>query len=257
MEVILQFLSGLVVGVSLGLTGGGGSLLAVPLLVYVVGQSPHMALGTSLASVGATSLSGALRRMVQGRMAVRVGFLFAALGGGGTYLGTRLNSLVPGPVLLVLLGVLAVLLASRMWRKGAGRGSGGPEDRKEGSGVRPLLLIVTALCTGIASGFFGIGGGFLIVPALVLVAGLPLGIAIATSLLVISINGAIGVASYALHGRAIDYAVAGVFVAGGLGGMWLGQKVGGKLDERMLARVFAVALMLVAGFLFYKNFSAI
>ncbi|MEE9276002.1 MAG: sulfite exporter TauE/SafE family protein [bacterium] len=249
MEALPVILSGFAVGVSLGLTGGGGSLLAVPLLVYGVGQSPHMALGTSLASVGAVALSGALRRMAEGRVAIRKGLLFAAVGAGGTYLGTRTNSFFPGPVLLILLAGLTVLMAVRMWRNGGS----GREDGAARKEVRPLALIAAALGAGFASGFFGIGGGFMIVPALVLVAGLTAGTAMATSLLVISINGAVGVVSYAVQGRPIDYAVAAIFAAGGLGGMWLGQTLGGRLDDRLLARVFAAMLMLVAAFLIYKN----
>jgi uncharacterized membrane protein YfcA len=97
------------------------------------------------------------------------------------------------------------------------------------------------------------GGGFLIVPALVLVAGLPMASAVATSLLVISINGVIGVVSYAIQGRPIDYATAAWFVTGGLVGMWGGQKVSGGLDDRLLARVFSAVLIGVAVFLIYKN----
>ncbi len=257
METLPVIMSGLVVGISLGLMGGGGSLLAVPLLVYGVGQSPHMALGTSLASVGATALSGALRRVFEGHVAIARGLQFAILGAGGTYLGTRANSGVPGPVLLILLAALTVFLAVQMWRKGGSEGKDGVENREKGKEVRPIQLIAAALGTGFASGFFGIGGGFIIVPALVLVAGLPMGTAVATSLLVISINGAVGVVSYAIQGRSIDYAVAGIFVTGGLGGMWLGQTLGEKLDDRVLARVFASTLMLVAAFLIYKNLWAI
>ncbi len=250
MNEIIRVLSGLVVGFSLGVTGGGGSLLAVPLLVYAVGQTPHMALGTSLASVGATSLSGAIRRMIEGRIAVRMGLLFAALGGGGTYLGTRANASVPGPVLLILLSLLILFLAVRMWRRGS-RGGGGAGE--EAAPVRPVPLAAAALATGFASGFFGVGGGFLIVPALALVAGLSMASAVATSLLVISINGAIGVVSYAIQGRPIDYATAAWFAAGGLVGMWAGQKVSGGLDDRLLARVFSAVLIGVSALLIYKN----
>jgi uncharacterized membrane protein YfcA len=252
-DTILQFFSGGAVGLSLGLTGGGGSLLAVPLLVYVVGQNLHMALGTSLASVGATSLSGALRRMAEGQVAIRTGVLFAALGGAGTHLGTRMNAWVSGPALLILMALVIGFVAVRMWRKSAGQDKGGGENSAAEGRTRPLLMVPTAFVTGIASGFFGIGGGFLIVPALALVGGLAMGTAIATSLLVISINGAVGVASYALQGRPIDYSVAGMFIAGGLAGMWLGQKAGGRLNERALARLFTIVLILVAGFLLYKN----
>ena len=252
MEVVLRVVSGLAVGFSLGVTGGGGSLLAVPLLVYVVGQTPHMALGTSLASVGATSLTGAARRMMEGRVAIRMGLLFALLGGVGTYAGTRANASVPGSVLLVMLSALILILAVRMWRKGAC-----PKDKTaeaaESAPVAPAALVAAALATGFASGFFGIGGGFLIVPALALVAGLSMETAVATSLLVIAINGAVGVGSYAIQGRPIDYAIAAYFVAGGIAGMWLGQKVGGRLDDSKLCRVFAAALMGVAGILIYKN----
>ncbi len=252
MSVVPQIFSGLVVGFSLGVTGAGGSLLAVPLLVYAVGQTPHMALGTSLASVGATSLSGAIRRMIERKIAIRMGLLFAVIGGGGTYLGTRANEGVPGPVLLVLLAALILFLAARMWRRGSRGGSGAEE--KEAAPARPVPLIAAAMATGFASGFFGIGGGFLIVPALVLVAGLPVGTAVATSLLVISINGAIGVGSYAIQGRPIDYGTAAWFIVGGLAGMWFGQKVSGGLDDRLLARVFASVLIGVAALLIYKNF---
>lgn len=250
-DVIPQIISGLVVGFSLGMTGGGGSLLAVPLLVYVVGQTPHMALGTSLASVGATALTGAIRRMIQHRVAIRMGLLFAALGGTGTYLGTRANAKVSGSVILILLAALVLVLAVRMWRRG---GACAVDDGAEASvPVRPLALVLAALATGFASGFFGIGGGFLVVPALALVAGLPMAEAVATSLLVIAINGAVGVGSYAIQGRPIQYGDAALFVAGGFFGMWFGQRLGGRLDDALLARVFAGVLIAVAAFLIVKN----
>ena len=119
--------------------------------------------------------------------------------------------------------------------------------------VRPLPLIAAALATGFASGFFGVGGGFLIVPALALVAGLSMASAVATSLLVISVNGAVGVVSYELQGRPIDYETTVWFVAGGLIGMWIGQKVGGRLDDRLLSRVFSIVLVAVSVLLIYKN----
>jgi uncharacterized membrane protein YfcA len=147
--------------------------------------------------------------MHEGRVATRTGLLFAALGGAGTYAGTRANAGVSGPVLLVLLAALTVFLAARMWRKGSEMAEGHAGDAEAGERARPLTLVATALATGFASGFFGIGGGFVIVPALVLVAGLPMGTAVATSLLVISINGAIDVASYEIQGRPIDYFVVG------------------------------------------------
>jgi uncharacterized protein len=253
-NLIAIILSGFTVGVSLGLTGGGGSLLAIPLLVYAVGQSPHMALGTSLASVGATAFSGAVRRMMEGRVEVRAGLLFAVLGSVGTYIGTRMNARVPGSVLLILLAGLTVLLAVRMWcRASREKNSCVVGERNEEKRFQPIPLVATAIGCGFASGFFGIGGGFIVVPALVLVVGLSMDAAVATSLLVISFNGAVGVISYAAQGRAIDYSVAGIFVAGGLAGMWVGQKTGNHLNERMLSRLFAAVLLLVAMFLIYKN----
>lgn len=273
--VALSVASGMVVGLSLGLTGGGGSIFAVPLLVYGLDVPPREAVGISLAAVGATALVGALRRLSRGEVEVRTGLVFAAAGMLGAPVGSWLGGLVPDSLLLGLFAALMVLVAARMWVRAGShpdearalRGSAepipadekGPACRRDPSGQLQLtsrcfaVLIAAGLAAGVLSGLFGVGGGFVIVPALVLVTGMGIHRAVATSLLVIALVSVSGVGSYLAAGRPLPWAFAGLFVLGGVTGMELGTRLGRRIGGPGLQKLFAAAMVAVAAYIVAKT----
>jgi uncharacterized membrane protein YfcA len=272
--VALRLLFGMAVGVSLGLTGGGGSIFAVPLLVYGLAVRPREAIGVSLAAVGATALVGGLRRLARGEVEVRTGLLFAAAGMLGAPAGSWLGRRVPEGVLLVAFAALMVAVAVRMWLQASWRpeearavrarsatppGEHGPSCRRDPEGRLALtsrcfaVLALAGLAAGVLSGLFGVGGGFVIVPALVLVTGMGIHRAVATSLLVIALVGASGVASHLAAGRPLPAVLTGLFVAGGIAGMELGTLLGRRLGGPGLQKVFASAMVAVAALIVARN----
>jgi uncharacterized protein len=272
--VALSLFYGLVVGFSLGLTGGGGSIFAVPLLVYGLSVRPREAVGVSLAAVGATALVGGLRRLARGEVELRTGLLFAAAGMLGAPAGSWLGGRMPEVVLLVLFAALMLAVAVRMWLQASRRpeetravratlasvhDEPGPACRRDPEGRLALtsqcfaVLVLAGLVAGVLSGLFGVGGGFVIVPALVLVTGMGIHRAVATSLLVIALVGASGVASYLAAGRPLPLTLAGLFVAGGLAGMELGTLTGRRLGGPGLQKLFASAMVAVAAFIVAKT----
>ena len=274
MQTALGLAYGAVVGFSLGLTGGGGSIFAVPLLVYGLGVRPREATGVSLAAVGATALVGGLRRLARGEIEVRTGLLFAVAGMIGAPGGTWLGSQLPDVLLLILFALLMVAVAVRMWvqaerrpadaqairaTSGAVADAQGPSCRRDPSGKLHLtsrcfaVLLISGVVAGVLSGLFGVGGGFVIVPALVLVTGMGIHRAVATSLLVIALISTSGVASSIVAGRPLPLALAGLFLAGGIGGMEMGTLASRRLGGAGLQKLFASAMVAVAIFIVIKS----
>jgi uncharacterized protein len=244
----LSLTFGALIGLLLGLVGGGGSILTVPILVYVIGLDVRAATATSLAIVGTSALAGAIAHARAGRVNVRVAGFFGVFGLAGAFAGTWLNHRVSGPWILLLFGALMLVVAGRMWLRGA-RPSLAAEAEDDGIGWKVPL---SGLVVGLLTGFFGVGGGFLIVPALALALGMPMAMAVGTSLAIIAIN---SVSSIAAHmGTAeLDVPVALLFIAGGLGGAFLGSRWAGRIDERQLSRAFAVLVAAVGVYLFVRN----
>ena len=249
MTVMLAILFGVLIGALLGLVGGGGSILTVPILVYLLGQGVHEATATSLVIVGATALFGAIPHANAGRVAVKTALLFGGAGIAGAFVGAWLNRLVSGPVILLLFGLLMLVVAARMMlvRKTAGAGEAPPPLH---GFRRPVLG--AGLIVGTMTGFFGVGGGFLIVPALVLVLGFPMRLAVGTSLAIIAINSAAGVVAH-LGSGGIDLRLAALFIVGGLAGSALGSRAAGRADETQLSRGFAALVVLVGLYLIIRN----
>lgn len=252
-----SLLFGSLVGFSLGMTGGGGSTLAVPLLVYGLGVRPREAVGVSLAAVGATALVGALARWRAGEVDFRRGLMFAAGGVAGAPLGSWLAGQISEAVLLLAFAALMLVVAIRMWVSASRPAGGTPEGSAtsggDDGGVRfaagPVAKLAAAgLTTGVLAGLFGVGGGFIIVPALVLFGGMSMHRAIATSLLVIALVSVSGVASHLYAGRSIALETAALFVAGGVVGMFVGSTLGRQMPGALLQRVFAIAIVAVAVF---------
>lgn len=271
----LSVIFGVFVGFALGLTGGGGSIFAVPLLVYGLSVGPQQAVGMSLAAVGATAFLGAMERLRAREVEVRAGLLFSTGGVMGAPVGTWTGTLLPSAVLLVLFAGLMLVIASHMWLKSIDApapDAGGPlseprqgilESGGRSCGVenRPLAwsahhvitLGMAGLVTGLLSGLFGVGGGFVIVPALVLFGGMAMHSAIATSLLAIAVVSAAGLASYLWDGGKVPWESTALFVVGGVLGLEGGVLLSHRLSGPRLQRVFAVAIVLVATFILFKT----
>lgn len=253
---------GALVGLSLGLTGGGGAIFAVPLLVYGLGVSTREAALTSLAAVGAISLFGMLAYWRLKLVDLRTGVLFAVAGMAGAPVGTWVATMLPDTVILLSFTVVMIVVAVRMWKHARRREENCPSALgctrdPEGEIILTLrcaiLLILVGLVTGVLSGLYGIGGGFIIVPTLVLLTGMSMQRAIGTSLMVIVLVSISGVASQAISGQVVSFDRTGWFTVGGISGMFVGQALGNRLSGAALQKVFVIAILAVALFVIVRN----
>lgn len=249
--MIAAVLSGVVVGLLLAVFGGGGSVLATPALLYVVGiADTHMAIGTSAAAVAASAAFNLVGHARRGRVKWPCASVFAAAGLAGALGGSTLAKQVDGQQLLVLFALAMAAIALSMMRR--------PKDAGDPlahiSWRMTLRLAPIGLGAGFAAGFFGIGGGFLIVPGLMAATGMTLANAAASSLLSVSLFGAATSANYALSGLVV-WPVAGLFIAGGLVGGGLGLRLAGLLATRALLarRLFAGLVLIVAAYVAWQG----
>lgn len=255
MQDFLSVVSGSLVGFVLGLVGGGGSIIAVPLLLYVVGiGSPHLAIGTSAIAVSLSALSNLANHARKGMVKWPCAVTFSAAGIVGAWGGSSLAMRVPGDQLLALFGIVMVIVGIVMaLRKDA---EGNPDIRLNFSTAQQLLplLLLVGLGVGALSGFFGIGGGFLIVPGLMFATGMPIAYAIGTSLVAVTIFGATTAANYALAGL-VDWRIAAYFIGGGIFGGLVGSLVGQRLGQKknMLNIVFASFVILIGIYIASKG----
>ncbi|MGL5817621.1 MAG: sulfite exporter TauE/SafE family protein [Phycicoccus sp.] len=235
--LLLTVALAVLVGVSLGLLGGGGSILTVPLLVYVAGLGARESIATSLLVVGVTAAAGVVPHARAGRVRWRTGLQFGGAGVVGAYLGGRLSAFVPEAVLLG--GFAAMMLATAVAML-----SGRQQVRGLGDGRHPVVAILAeGAAVGLATGIVGAGGGFLVVPALVLLGGLPMPVAVGTSLVVIAMKSAAGLVGYLASVR-IDWDLAAlVATAAVLGGM-LGGRLAGRVEPDRLRRGFGWLVVL-------------
>jgi len=245
----LALLLAALIGLSLGLLGGGGSTLAVPVLVYVAGLDARTAVGASLAVVGATSFVAAIAQARQGRVRARAAALFAAAGMPAAWAGSHLTALVPSRVLLLAFGALMVVVAAVMLR-GA---EPGERDPRRGPPARAPAVLAAGGAVGLLTGFLGIGGGFLIVPALVLLVHLPMHQAVGTSLAVIAANAAAGLSGHARVGLPLGLVTS--FSAVAIGGALMGTRFGAHVPARRLERAFALVVLAVGAGVFVHNLS--
>ena len=256
---LLGLAYGLVVGVSLGLTGGGGSVFAVPLLIYGLGVAADTSIGLSLAAVGITAGFGAALRLRAKEVDLRAGLVFAVAGmvlaPAGAWLGTRL----PTPLLLSAFAVLMAIVGVRMWLGKAGAAiEPGACVTRPGGGFGPgcyARLTAAGSAAGLMSGLFGVGGGFIIVPALLYVTGMSIHRAVATSLLVIFLISLSGVAAHVAHGQQFPMPVTAFFIGGGFAGMFAGNALRTRLPPQMLQKVFAAGMWIVAAYMLVRNLS--
>lgn len=253
MQGVLGLASGALVGFSLGLVGGGGSILAVPLMVYVVGVSePHVAIGTSAIAVAANAAVNLSNHARGGTVIWSCALPFAAAGVAGALAGSVLGKMMDGQRLLALFALLMLVISALMLKT---RSRIGLPDVQINRGNMPAIVGL-GLATGTLSGFFGIGGGFLIVPALMLATGMPIMNAVSSSLVAVTAFGLTTAASYAWSGL-ISWELAGLFIAGGIAGGLIGTRSARLLSERRgaLNIVFAAVIIAVALYMLARNLS--
>jgi hypothetical protein len=247
--------SGALVGFSLGLIGGGGSILATPLLLYVVGVAqPHIAIGTGALAVSATAFINLAGYARTGVVRWRCAAVFAAVGTLGAIVGSSAGKLVNGNSLLFLFGLVMLAVGAMMLRPRSETAA--PERDAD---LKTCLLIAgIAFVTGSASGFFGIGGGFLIVPGLLLATRMPMINAVGSSLLAVGCFGLATAINYAFSGL-VDWLIAGQFIAGGIVGGLFGMALANRLSrgKDALKRIFACVIFAVATYVLYKSGYAI
>ena len=247
----LGLASGSLVGFSLGLVGGGGSILAVPLLVYLVGVSdPHAAIGTSAIAVAANAAANLANHARAGNVKWRCASVFAAAGVAGAFLGSTLGKIVEGQKLLALFAIVMMVVGALMLKGRSGEGE--PSVRLNRENLPKLLA--WGLATGALSGFFGIGGGFLIVPALIVATGMPILYAVGSSLVAVTAFGLTTAANYALSGL-VDWSLAALFISGGVLGGLLGARSASSLAGRKgaLNVVFAALIFAVAIYMLVRS----
>lgn len=271
----MSVLFGVIVGLSLGLTGGGGSIFAVPLLIYGLGVAPQSAVAVSLGAVAIASAFGAVEGCARGVVEWRAAIIFAVAGMLAAPLGVYLGGAASEDLIVLSFAALMLVVALRMGFKALRTphdssvvrarlsaraiGDAGTVCRYSRDGRLRLnapcsaALVGAGLVVGVLSGFFGVGGGFLIVPALTLITRMGIHRAVATSLLVITLIGLSGLASAVLSGREIDWALTGLFVAGGIVGMFVGRGLARFLAGVTLQVVFSIAMIGTALFILVQR----
>ena len=272
MTLAVIVIAGALIGLSLGALGGGGSILTVPVLVYGLGQSAAQATTGSLAVVGITSLVGAVTAYRAGKVLLTRGLAFGAVAIGGAAAGARVSGLVSGPALLavfaaLLLVVAGVMAARQLWSR-----RGQPGQRAESRIDDPIItfspsfacqcpralkVLAAATVVGLLTGFLGVGGGFLVVPALVLALGLPMGYAVGTSLVVIAITSASALAVRAGAGISPSWGVVALLTAVAVTGGWAGARLTARTGTSKLQAAFTILLLLVAGYTAWRALPAL
>lgn len=246
-HLALDLLLGFGIGLSLGLLGGGGSILTVPALVYLVGQSPQAAVTTSLAIVGANSALGAYFHNLTGTTNWKVALIFGGAGMLSAYLAAGLSKQFSPALLLVLFAVLMLLIAMLMLLNKE-KADGGQASNQRGW---PTYL-AGGVGVGLLTGILGVGGGFLIVPALVMLVGLPMSQAVGTSLIIIAANSVAGLAGH-LSMPGFDLTLTLTFVIAGLAGTFTGSILAHRIPAGRLRQAFSLFVMVLAAFLLYDN----
>ena len=256
---ILAVLSGLAVGFSLGLIGGGGSILAVPLLLYFVGYpNPHVVIGTTALAVSINAYLNLIPHARAGNVRWKQALVFAVVGAAAAFVGSSLGKAVDGKKLLFLFAILMLVIAALMLRRrepGSAQQVLSEHDAPKGSWLR---LGIAAALVGMLSGFFGIGGGFLIVPGLAFSTGMPMLAAIGSSLVSVGTFGLTTAINYARSGL-LDFTVALLYIGGGVLGGWFGTRVAthlGKHSKGTLNLIFALLVAVVAVYMLWRNLSA-
>ncbi|MEW5812913.1 MAG: sulfite exporter TauE/SafE family protein [Actinomycetota bacterium] len=245
--IALAIALAVLVGVTLGLLGGGGSILTVPLLAYVAGMDAKQAIATSLLVVGATSAVGAISHARGGRVQWRTGLLFGAAGMAGAYAGGLLARFIPGRLLLIGFAVIMIATAVAMLR---GRRNIDPTAAPRSIPIPKV--IAEGLVVGLVTGLVGAGGGFLVVPALALLGGLPMPVAVGTSLVVIAMKSFAGLAGY-LSSVQIDWTLAAAVTAAALVGGLIGARLTAFVDPDALRKAFGWFVLAMSSVILWQE----
>ena len=257
---------GLLIGLSLGALGGGGSILTVPALVYLVGEGPAQATTSSLLIVGATSLIALVPHARRGNVRFGQGIAFGLLGIAGSFAGSLASARVAPHVLLTAFAALMLVVAVVMLRRSSRPSPADTQHAASSSLVqlrpfhidvgRSTQVVLAATVVGLLTGFFGVGGGFALVPALVLALSYPMRVAVGTSLLVIAINSATAVATR-IADADVDWATVGAFTAAAVVGSLAGGRIASRARPAVLARAFAILLFALAVYMGVRNVPAL
>jgi len=254
-SVLLGLFSGSLVGFSLGFIGGGGSILAVPLMLYVAGvSSPHVAIGTSAVAVAVNAIANLVQHARRGAVRWHCAAVFTATGVIGAFAGSSVSKLVDSQRLLILFALLMLTVGTMMLRR---RSSPCRESVELNRQNLPWLLLF-GFATGLLSGFFGIGGGFLTVPGLMFATGMPILNAIGSSLLAVAAFGLTAAANYAASGL-VDWQLAATFIAGGVIGGSAGTLLARHLADKrgVLNTAFSAVIFAVAAYMLGRSIRAI
>lgn len=264
--LIVAAVAGLFIGLSLGALGGGGSVLAVPVLVYALGQTPGQATTGSLVVVGLTSLIGAITAHRAGNLMLGRGIAFGVVAIAGAAVGAKASGLVPGAVLMAafaaLLVVVAAVMLTRQLKARRARGRGEEPQRRSQvddpiitfsphfacACPRALKVLITATVVGLLTGFLGVGGGFLVVPALVMALGLPMELAAGTSLVVITVTSVAALVVRAGTATHPDWTLVGLLTIAAVIGGWLGARIAARVETNRLQSAFTLLLIAVAAY---------
>lgn len=245
----------LIIGFTLGLLGSGGSILTVPILVYLIDEPEKLAIGESLGIVALISLSGFIPYVWKNQVHWRSIFFFGVPGIGGTWLGAWMSQFISGKAQLIIFSVVMLVAAILMLfkEKAMGKGKQGPPQKHA-----IWKIILEGLFVGILTGTIGIGGGFLIVPALVLLGGLSMYLAVGTSLGLITINSLVGLISYtdilAGMNMQMNWSLIGIFGLIGTLGAYSGKTVGSRFPQKKLRKIFAIFLLAMGTYMMTTNF---
>lgn len=237
------------VGVSLGLLGGGGSILTVPILTYVVGMDPQSAIAASLFIVGVTSIVGMLSHAKAGRVRWKTGVIFGLAGMVGAFAGGLAGGYIPGVVLMVLFALMMVITAGAMIR---GRKKGRAANPDQEHQLPLFRILLDGFLVGLATGLVGAGGGFLIVPALNLLGGLPMAVAVGTSLLVIVMKSFAGLAGYLLSVE-MNWPIVLAFTGAAILGSFVGARLAGVVPEQKLRKGFGYFVLVMGVFVLVQE----
>lgn len=248
--MVIGYLLAILIGLSLGLLGGGGSILTVPILVYALEMDPKVSIALSLAIVAMTSLIGVFGHYKNKNIDFKIAAIFGPVAMAGTFFGAKLSVFLSGQVQLILFSVI-MLLASIFMIKNA-RKSDQENKTESGKELNYPLIIIEGLIVGIVTGLVGVGGGFLIVPALVLLTGLPMKRAVGTSLLIISLKSFSGFAGY-IGLVEIPWSFLGLFTLFSGAGILIGSYLVRFVSQRQLKSGFAVFLIFMGVYILYKN----
>lgn len=244
----LALVLSVLIGVSLGLLGGGGSILTTPILVYGLGMGTREAIATSLVVVGVTSIAGLVPHALAGNVVWRTGLIFGAAGMAGAWLGGFVAAWIPANVLLLLFAGMMLATAAAMYR---GR-KGDPAAGRARAPESLTKIVGEGLVVGVVTGLVGAGGGFLVVPALALLGGLPMRQAVGTSLLVIALKSFAGYAGHAAH-ITVDLRLAAMVSAAAVVGSLFGSRLTGLVHPDTLRRGFAIFVLAMACFVLYQQ----